>query len=145
MTKHTNNQYRIDSNQNFYLYLIFPILSLLLLYQFSLVFHILHLILHLTFNLQLNLHLILYFLIFHLIHTFSLESYRAAVGTFNLRLGNRFSQTKIPVSQKTPENEIVSMLLMSVLFICFEYLNLHYGLVKFFKLTTENDESNEIL
>ena len=37
------------------------------------------------------------------------------------------------------------MLLMSVLFICFEYLNLHYGLVKFFKLTTENDESNEIL
>ena len=48
----------------------------------------------------------------------------------------------MPISQKDPLNKIVVKFLMSVLFICFENLNLHYGLVKFFKLTTEGVESN---
>lgn len=82
------------------------------------------------------------FLIFYLFIMHSLEGYRAAIGTFNLRLGHRFSQTKMPISEKQLVNQFVFKLLMEVLFIYFVYLNLYYRLVNFFKLTIVGVESN---
>ena len=58
------------------------------------------------------------------------------------RIMTQVFSKKMLISKKKPVYQIVFKFLMPVLFICFEYLNLRYVLIKFFKLTTEHVESN---
>lgn len=98
---------------------------------------------HLNFCLLFTFHLILSSFIFHLIHKALAGRFQSSYRYLQIKVRRHvFSNKETNISEKKNVNQILFKLLMSVLFISFLYLNLHFVLVKFFSLTTEGVESN---